>query len=84
MKTLVVWAGGPAEIARRRQAEGATFVAWGAAGADSLKRAGVAFRTEALGSDAADAVDEAAIAWTKAWGKRPVVDGKSVRVLLDW
>jgi hypothetical protein len=31
-----------------------------------------------------DAVDEAAMAWTKAWGARPVRDGRSVRDLLAW
>jgi Capsule polysaccharide biosynthesis protein len=31
-----------------------------------------------------DAADEAAIAWTKEWGKRPLLDGKSFRDLLAW
>jgi hypothetical protein len=32
----------------------------------------------------ADAVDEAAMAWTKAWGARTLRDGKSFRDLLAW
>jgi glycosyltransferase involved in cell wall biosynthesis len=31
-----------------------------------------------------DAVDEAAMAWTKQWGRRPLVDGLSFRELLRW
>jgi glycosyltransferase involved in cell wall biosynthesis len=37
-----------------------------------------------LPSDEGDAVDEAAMAWTKAWGARPVRDGRSLRELLTW
>ncbi len=84
MKTLLFWSSGPDEIARRRHAEGAWFLAWSEAGATSLGRAGIPHRTEDLSADAADAVDEAAIAWTKSWGKRPVVDGRSIRELLAW
>jgi hypothetical protein len=84
MKTLLFWGSGADEVARRRHAEGASFLAWSEAGATSLRRAGIPHRTEDLSADAADAVDEAAIVWTKAWGKRPVVDGKSIRQLLAW
>ena len=34
--------------------------------------------------DAAGAVEDAAIAWTKAWGQRPILDGKSFRELIAW
>lgn len=37
-----------------------------------------------LPKDAAAAIDDAAIAWTKAWGRRPLMDGKSFRELLVW
>ena len=37
-----------------------------------------------LSSEEADAVEEAAMAWTKAWGTRPVRDGRSVCDLLTW
>ena len=33
---------------------------------------------------ARDAADEAAMAWTKAWGRRPWRDGRSLRELLVW
>jgi len=39
---------------------------------------------EYLSPEDSDAVDEAAMAWTKAWGTRPVRDGRSVRELLSW
>jgi glycosyltransferase involved in cell wall biosynthesis len=29
-------------------------------------------------------IDEAAIAWTKGWGRRPLVDGRCFRDLLEW
>src|SRR5262249_10478859 len=41
-------------------------------------------RTAELNADEGDAVDEAAIAWTKAWGQHPALDGRSVRELLAW
>jgi hypothetical protein len=31
-----------------------------------------------------ETIDEAAIAWTKAWGRRPLVDGRSFRDLVSW
>jgi len=37
-----------------------------------------------LPPEEADAVDEAAMAWTKAWGARPLLDGRSFRDLLAW
>lgn len=39
---------------------------------------------DALDDAARDAVDEAAIAWTKEWGRRPLLDGRSFRELLAW
>ena len=33
---------------------------------------------------ARDAADEAAIAWTKRWGRLPLLDGRSFRELLAW
>ena len=37
-----------------------------------------------LPKDAAGAVEDAAIAWTKAWGARPFLDGRSFRELIAW
>ena len=42
------------------------------------------FWEDCLSSEEADAIEEAAMAWTKAWGTRPVRDGRSVRDLLTW
>ncbi|HVR72446.1 MAG TPA: CDP-glycerol glycerophosphotransferase family protein [Vicinamibacteria bacterium] len=39
---------------------------------------------ERLDAGARDAVDEAAIAWTKQWGRVPLQDGLSFRELLEW
>lgn len=38
----------------------------------------------ALTSEERDAIDEAAMAWTKAWGRRPLIDGRSFRELAQW
>jgi hypothetical protein len=84
VKSLLIWAGGPVAAARRCAGAGGTVVAWTDDAAAALGRAGVPCRAAALDAEEADAVDEAAIAWTKAWGKRPVLDGQSVRDLLAW
>jgi hypothetical protein len=62
------------------------FVAWDEAGERRLRAAGVPFRVaaEILGPDGADAVDEAAIAWTKDWGRQPLTAGLSFRDRLEW
>jgi hypothetical protein len=39
---------------------------------------------EARDEAARDAADEAAIAWTKRWGRLPLLDGRSFRELLAW
>ncbi|HEY7512277.1 MAG TPA: hypothetical protein VIG50_18585 [Vicinamibacteria bacterium] len=39
---------------------------------------------DGLDEAARDAADEAAIAWTKEWGRRPLVDGGSFRERLRW
>jgi hypothetical protein len=86
LKALVVWGHGPVRDARARVEAGATLLLWGDAEAAALEREGVAFTTTArvLGPGDADAVDEAAVAWTKEWGRRPMLDGRSFRQLLEW
>ena len=37
-----------------------------------------------LGPEAADEVDTAAVRWTKDWGRRPLLDGRSFRDLYAW
>lgn len=86
MRTLVFWGNGSVEAARARRDEGASFVLWDEDKAGQLQEAGVAYRTrqDYLGPDGDDLLDEAAMAWTKAFGKRPLLDGQSLRELLSW
>lgn len=86
MKTLVFWGGGSAERARALAAQGASFLLWDEAGAGALREAGVeAGRPGAYVTlEESDQIDEAAIAWTKDWGRRPLVDGRSFRELFEW
>jgi glycosyltransferase involved in cell wall biosynthesis len=86
VKTLVFWAGGPASTARRLEAGGARILLWHARGESRLADAGVGFTrpSDVLLEDDRDAIDEAAIGWTKAWGNRPLLDGKSFRERLSW
>ena len=55
--------------ARRREAAGASLLIW-----DEL----------APTSEERDKADEAAMAWTKAWGRRSLIDGRSFRELATW
>ncbi len=86
MKTLVLWANGSVQAARARRDEGASFVLWDEDKAAQLREAGVAYRTrhDYLGPDGDDLLDEAAMAWTKGFGKRPLLDGRSLRELFAW
>lgn len=86
MRTLVFWAGGRAAAARARAGEGARFLLWDARGEKDLAGAEIAFTrlSDVLHEDDREAIDEAAIAWTKAWGRRPLVDGKSFREIVQW
>jgi glycosyltransferase involved in cell wall biosynthesis len=85
VKTLVVWGRGTSANARRR-GEDATVLLWDARGEEALKQAGVPFTRAStlLTEEDRDAADEAAIAWTKAWGKRPLEDGVSFAQRLAW
>ncbi|PYQ13290.1 MAG: hypothetical protein DMF80_15375 [Acidobacteria bacterium] len=87
MKTLVVV--GSAAAARRcagRPPTDTVLVAWGDEAAAALRASAAAFRSASdyLSRETLDAIDETAIAWTKAWGARPMRDGRSVRELLVW
>jgi hypothetical protein len=83
---LVVWGGGSPGLARERQGEGAAVVCWPGASGSSLERGGVAFRTveDVLGAEGLAAADAAARTWARVWGRRPLVDGKSFRDLVEW
>lgn len=65
---------------------GARILAWDAEAAQALESARVPCDTVAglLGAEARDAADDAAIAWTKDFGRRPLRDGRSFRQLLSW
>src|SRR5262249_31963041 len=64
----------------------ATLLAWTDAADERLRRAGVEQlgRKDVLGVADFDAADEAAIEWTRRWGKTPLLDGKSFRELASW
>lgn len=86
MRTLLFWGDGAPRIARKRHAAGATFVLWKEENAHQLEAAAVPFSRVGtlLTLEQRDEIDEVAMAWTKAWGKRPLIDGKSFRELLEW
>lgn len=83
MKTLGLWAGSQAPPARWAPT---VIVAWDEPAERALRARGTAFRTvaQSLGAEAAEEVDGAAVRWTKDWGRRPLLDGKSFRDLYAW
>jgi glycosyltransferase involved in cell wall biosynthesis len=86
VKSLVFWGGGGVAAARSKVRDGATLLLWHEAQAEGLRRAGVAYCSAAdlLRVEDADRADAAAIAWTKAVGRQPMLDGKCLRELLVW
>jgi CDP-glycerol:poly(glycerophosphate) glycerophosphotransferase len=85
VKTLVLWGDAGVETARARHEEGASLVLWDGDRAPALDAAGIPYRRAAdVVGNAQDAIDEAAMAWTKAWGRKPLLDGKSFRELFAW
>lgn len=84
MSVLVFWGGGSPVEARRLSREGARLLLWDERGRSALAAAGVPFLVDRPGPDERDRADEAAIAWTKDFGRRPVADGRSLRELLAW
>jgi CDP-Glycerol:Poly(glycerophosphate) glycerophosphotransferase len=82
VKTLVLCAGPQAPAVR----EGAVVVAWDDAAERALRARDRAFRTvpAVLGPEAADEIDAAAVGWTKDWGRRPLLEGRSFRDLYAW
>ena len=86
MKTLVVVGSASAARERARAQPQATLVAWTEEAGAALRSAGAPGRTlsDYVSSEDQDRIDEAAIAWTKAWGTRSVWDGRSIRELLVW
>jgi hypothetical protein len=86
VKTVIFWGGGPMDDARQHVARGATLLAWTDDAAEKLAAAGLPHRTAAaeLSLLDQDRIDEAAITWTKDWGRRPLVDGRAFRELYSW
>ena len=83
MRTLVLCAG---RAAPPPATASASVVAWDEAAERALRGTATVWRTvaQALGPQAADEVDGAAVAWTKAWGRRPLLEGRSFRDLYAW
>jgi hypothetical protein len=85
VKTLVLWGDAGVETARARHDDGASIVLWDRDRAEALDAAGIPYRSSAAAAAGAqDAIDEAAMAWTKAFGRAPLLDGKTFRELFAW
>ena len=85
MKTLVVCGGGSAGALSQHGSE-VRRIAWNDRGRSLLEDASLEYThiDDVLGREAVELVDEAAITWAKAWGKRGLLDGKSFRDLYAW
>jgi hypothetical protein len=61
-------------------------VAWAGADTAPLEHAGVSFRAlaDVLRMDGLAAASAAARTWARVWGRLPLVDGQSLRELLEW
>jgi hypothetical protein len=84
MKTLIFWGAGSRAAARARAS--ARFVAWNETHAHELSAAGVSWRAASsyVEPGGAERIEDVAMAWTKAWGRRPLLDGRSFRELARW
>lgn len=86
MRSLVVWGGGSAALARARHGEGAEVVAWPGADTAALVRAGLPVRPleAVIGEEGRAASEAASRTWARLWGRVPLLDGKSFRDLVQW
>jgi hypothetical protein len=86
MRSLVIFGHGDVALASARAGDGATVLAWTEQAVAALQRGSVAFQrpTDILTIEDADQIDDAAIEWNRAWGKRPLYDGRSFRELSVW
>ncbi len=86
MKTLVFWGGGGIAAARARASDQTRFVSWTEAHEHELRAAGVTWRAASsyVEPGGAERIEEVAMAWTKTWGRRPLLDGHSFRELARW
>jgi UDP-N-acetylglucosamine 2-epimerase len=83
MKTVVFWGGGTAAEAQRLQRAGAVLVRYHEA-ADGLAQVPHRSVGDYLDQAAREAIDEAAAAWTKAWGRSTLRAGMSFREIAAW
>lgn len=86
MKSLAIFGDASLADARRCVLSGSELLVWDSTRAQQLVRDGVACTSRAARLSAEDrqGIDNAATAWTKAWGKRPLIDGRSFRELYEW
>lgn len=86
MKTLIFWGGGGRAAARARAGAQTHFVLWNENREAELRAAQVSWRTASsyVEPGGAERIEEVAMAWTKAWGRRPLLDGRSFRALARW
>ena len=82
MKILGLYAGDAAPAL----AADLVAVAWDESAERARRGPDSALRTvsQVLGPEAADEVDAAAVRWTKEWGRRPLLEGRSFRDLYSW
>jgi hypothetical protein len=61
-------------------------VAWAGADTAPLEHAGVSFRAlaDVIGPDGLAAADAAARTWARVWGRLPLLEGRSLRDLVEW
>jgi hypothetical protein len=84
VKSLVIWAEGASlDAARRLAGSGSVLFPWSLAARQTLEGAGLACAPPLEPADA-DRADEAAMSWTREFGRRPIEAGKSLRELLVW
>jgi hypothetical protein len=81
---LVIWSSGPHGRARDLRARGARFLAWDAAAAAQLAGLGIEHQLVRLDVETRDLVDQAAIDWTKRFGLRPLMDGRTLKEIFVW
>jgi hypothetical protein len=86
VSTLVFCAGAGSARRAGRDSADRRLVAWDGRAEQALRAAGLSFKTTAdyLGRGQDDELDEAAMAWVKAFGRAPLVDGQTFRQLAQW
>jgi len=83
---LAFWKSGTKADARKLQREKAEVLLWQGGDPRPLEAVGVSYRSlsHELTIDEVDEIDEAAMSWTRAFGRRRLLDGRSFRDLFEW